>query len=76
MTLTEFIQKLQSLEPEAGGLPVCLADWSEQYKNASEEAAEVISIQTATTLEDEGNAYYPKSNPKQIVLIGDDGEVN
>jgi hypothetical protein len=44
MMLQEFIEKLQALErPE---LPVCLADWSENYVEPMEEPAEAVEIVT------------------------------
>ncbi len=43
MKLSQFIKALQAIEAEHGGdLPVCLADWAEDYSTPSEAVAERI----------------------------------
>lgn len=43
MKLKDFIRKLQSFDPE---LPVCITDWSEEYRRPSEVEAECIDVVT------------------------------
>lgn len=41
MKVKDLVAKLQEFDPE---LPVCVADWQEQYRNPSEGAAEIVTL--------------------------------
>jgi hypothetical protein len=43
MTVRALIAKLQQLDPD---LPVCVADWSEQYRSPDEGSAELVEVVT------------------------------
>ncbi len=53
MKVKDLIEKLKGFDPE---LPVCLADWAEEYAVPSEHAAQVIGVSTAN--------YHPAQLPE------------
>jgi len=63
MKVKDLIQKLQELD---GELPVCVADWQEQYATESEYYAELISV---------GGGQYKDANHQTVtgqhVTIGE-----
>lgn len=63
MTVRELITRLQECDPD---LPVCLADWGEQYAEPNEAVAEVV-------FEGEHRYYNKKRALVQgkCVIIGD-----
>ena len=65
MKVKDLIAKLQTFDPE---LPVAIADWNEQYRDPSEEAAESIGVGV--------NPYYPTGDNGKVtgmvVIIGVD----
>lgn len=55
MKLRDFVERLQSLDPE---LPVCIADWSGNFLSPSEKEAEYTRITTDYYNDDEGSWIY------------------
>lgn len=67
MTVADLIAKLQQLPPH---LPVCVADWSEQYVAPNEAEAEVVAVVDGHYRAKTGDGST--SHVGQFVCIGSD----
>ena len=61
MKVKDLIEKLKTFDPE---LPVCLADWQEQYATEPEGPAELVSVSGG----DYNNTEYKMVNGLHVII--------
>lgn len=68
MKVKDLIAKLGAFDPE---LPVCLADWTEQCVDPSEDAAETVALRSGTYIKGETFQGPVKFIVGQFVCLGE-----